>query len=301
MLEAGQEVLALCRNPDRVNWPAVESGTLRTESVDIGDRELLTSILNDFGATKAYYLIHSMGGGVEDRHEFVQTDDRLARAFAQSVSASRVDHVVYLGGHVPNGEVRSAHLESRSHVAEIFRASIEAVTELRAGVVIDLDSAAFRMLSAIIEKQSTLLIPPQFRNFSHPIALDDAVQTLLASLELAPDWRNATYDIGCAEPCRYADLIKWYGEARGVDSAHIPIPWAPRALIVPYVAGLTGEDFGLVWALSGSWGVDLPLHDERLYERLPNLPRTPAQQAVVQAVEGRRTQIQPSRATKAAS
>lgn len=303
LLASGCHVWALCRDPERIAWPDEGAGVLETVALDIMDRQATRDAVVASGATTAYYLIHSMGGGIADRDAFIARDDKLARSFSAAVRESAVDQVIYLGGHIPDGEVDSDHLESRAKVGEILRRGKASVTTLRAGVVIDLESAAFRMLAAIIDKQSTLLIPPQFQALAHPIAMSDAVETLIAVRELSGADADATYDIGCREPCRYEDLIRWYAEACGTDPTMIHVPWAPREMIVPYVAGLTGEDFGLVWALSGSWGVDLPLHNERLYDLLPDLPRTPTKQAIQAVVEesGRRTQIHPSSRARAVS
>jgi uncharacterized protein YbjT (DUF2867 family) len=298
LLERGHHVLAMCRNPGAVDWPKSDRGVLATEAIDVADRQRLTHCLSEFAPDSAYYLIHSMGGGIDDRDAFVERDRMLAESFGDAASDASVGHIVYLGGHLPDSGDLSDHLASRASVARILRDRDLAVTELRAGVVIDPESAAFRMLSAIIERQSVLLIPPQFRTMSHPIAIADAVACLVAALDLKANQRDDTFDIGCEEACRYSDLIDWYAEARGVSPTYLSIPWAPREVIVPYVSALTGEDFGLVWALSGSWGEDLPLHRPHLYEIFPELPRTPARDAVVQVAagsSGRRTQIPPSR------
>jgi len=302
LLQHGAHVLALCRNPGAVDWPTASAGELTVLAVDVANTERLTDELQTFGADSAYYLIHSMGGGIEERDAFVELDRRLARSFATAAAQAAIGQVIYLGGHTPAGDFISDHLESRADVARSFRRSGLMVTELRAGVVIDLQSAAFRMLSTIIERQSVLLIPPQFKNLGHPIAVDDAVACLLAALDLPESCRNRTYDIGCKDACRYVDLIGWYAKLLGQAPRMVDIPWAPREMIVPYVAAITGEDFGLVWALSGSWGVDLPIRESGLYDRFPNLPRTSAEEAVRQALDsGRRTQIQPSRSAREAS
>lgn len=304
LLQEGCHVHAFCRRPDNVTWPDEGPGVLETVALDIANESATAAAITDSGAQAAYYLIHSMGGGISDRDDFVRRDWELATSFARAISQSAVERVIYLGGHQPDGEAQSEHLRSRGEVGEILRRSRATVTELRAGVVIDLESAAFRMLAKIIDKQSTLLIPPQFCALTHPVSIADAIAALITARVLPRERADWSYDIGCREPCRYDDLIRWYAEAHGEDPSMVHVPWAPRSLIVPYVASVTGEDFGLVWALSGSWGVDLPLHDESLYDIFPELPRTPARKAVHQAVEsmsGRRTHIQPSSRARAAS
>ena len=69
-----------------------------------------------------------------------------AERFAQAAAAAGVRRIVYLGGLVPAGGPRSAHLASRLEVERILLAATPASVALRASIVIGARSRSFRFL-----------------------------------------------------------------------------------------------------------------------------------------------------------
>ena len=88
LVEAGHDVTALVRDPDRYDSPegvGVHVGDL----LDPGSFEAALE-----GVDAAYYLVHSMAAG----EDFEDKDRLAARTFVDAAEGAGVDRVVYLGG-----------------------------------------------------------------------------------------------------------------------------------------------------------------------------------------------------------
>jgi uncharacterized protein YbjT (DUF2867 family) len=108
LLDAGHEVRAMARNPDRLG---ARSWASQVEVVqgDLLAPETLSAALAD--CESAYYLVHSMGSG----DGFEERDRQAARNFVEA--GRHLVHVVYLGGLLPEGAA-SHHLRSRAETGE---------------------------------------------------------------------------------------------------------------------------------------------------------------------------------------
>jgi len=71
------------------------------------------------GVQTAYYLIHSLQGGVG----FHQRDLDAARAFGHAAAAAGVQRLIYLGGLGDPATALSPHLRSRQQTGDALRAA----------------------------------------------------------------------------------------------------------------------------------------------------------------------------------
>jgi uncharacterized protein YbjT (DUF2867 family) len=281
LLERGHRVRAVSRRGLGASSP--RHACFEEVRADLGDAAGLERALK--GATSAYYLVHSMEGGVEARGEFVAREQAMARAFGEAAGRAGVRHIVYLGGlqSVDEQDV-SDHLRSRREVERGLGSGGVPVTTLRAGFIIGPGSAAFEMLRALTDKMSLMMIPPQLKHYTQPSCIEDVVEALVRCIEEPEAVSGATLDVGSAERLSYFDIVKLYCAASGRTTKFLEVPWAPRSLSAVWVAAVSGLSYTLAHALSEGMEVDLPLTTEALYERLPGLTRTPPQVAMRRAV-----------------
>jgi uncharacterized protein YbjT (DUF2867 family) len=239
LLAAGHQVRVLVRNPQRIvgrSWADV----VEVAVGDLLEPDILTAACA--GVDAAYYLVHSMYAGAD----FAERDRTAARNF---VSAARqLQHVIYLGGLLPAGEVTSDHLSSRAEVGEILRAGVPA-TEFRAGPIIGSGSASFEMVRYLTERLPAMIAPRWILNEVQPIAVRDIMAYLLAALEREP---AGVVDVGTT-PLTFRQMMLEYGAARGLGRVIVPVPvlapklaalWVglvtpiPNTLAVPLVQGI---------------------------------------------------------------
>lgn len=239
LLDRGHAVRVLARDPRRIaDLPFGDAVEVRRG--DVLDPGTLTHVLE--GIEAAYYLIHSMGS----EGSFAERDRTGARNFA--AAAQGVEHVVYLGGLLPDG-ARSEHLRSRAEVGAILRLS-RPTTELRAGPVIGSGSASFEMVRYLTERLPAMIAPRWIRNAVQPIAIDDVLAYLVAALETGP---AGVVEIGGADRLSFRRMMQVYAEVRGLERWIVPVPvlaprlaarWVglvtpvPNRLAVPLVEGI---------------------------------------------------------------
>lgn len=219
LLAAGHSVRVIVRNPAAL---ADKSWAANVDVVvgDILDRDAVRRALD--GIELAYYLVHSMmSDGFED------LDRRAAGIFATSAS-STLQRIIYLGGLLPDGEQRSAHLRSRAEVGAILRRTAR-VLEFRAGPIVGAGSASFEMVRHLTERLPAMVAPRWIDNLVQPIAADDVVRYLV--LGAARDVTGVV-EIG-GDRLTFGDMMRTYAKIRGLRRLIIPVP-----ILAPRVAGL---------------------------------------------------------------
>lgn len=187
---------------------------------DILDRDAVRRAFE--GVDLAYYLIHSMmSEGFEDL-------DRRAAAIFSTSAPSTVQRIIYLGGLLPNGERRSAHLRSRAEVGKILRRTAR-VLEFRAGPIVGAGSASFEMLRYLTERLPAMVAPRWINNLVQPVAVDDVVRYLV--LGAARDVTGVV-EIG-GDRLTFGDMMRTFAKIRGLRRLIIPVP-----ILAPRIAGL---------------------------------------------------------------
>jgi uncharacterized protein YbjT (DUF2867 family) len=201
---------------------------------DVLDQTGLTGALK--GVDTAYYLIHSMGS----KGDFQEEDRLAAHNFAEAARACSVRRIIYLGGLGDSSLELSPHLTSRHEVGEILRTSGAQILELRASIVIGSGSLSFELVRALTERLPVMTTPKWVSVPAQPIAIEDLLSYLVASMELEVDG-NQIYEIGGRDIVSYGELMKEYALQRGLKRLLIPVP-----VLTP---GLSSRWLGLVTPL----------------------------------------------------
>jgi uncharacterized protein YbjT (DUF2867 family) len=179
------------------------------------------------GVESAYYMVHSMGSGTD----FEEQDRTAARNFGIAARRAGVRCIIYLGG-LGHGRDLSPHLRSRQEVGEVLRESGVPVLELRASIVIGSGSLSFEMIRALVERLPVMITPRWVEVEAQPIAVDDLLDYLVASLEV-PLTESRVFEIGGADRVTYGDLMREYARQRGLRRAMIRVP-----VLTPWLSSL---------------------------------------------------------------
>jgi uncharacterized protein YbjT (DUF2867 family) len=243
LLQAGLNVRALARNPDRASLP----GGVEVARGDVVKGEGLEQALA--GVEVAYYLVHSMEAG--NAGSFAETDRKGADNFGRAAAAAGVQRIVYLGGLAGESE----HLQSREEVADILRGHVPDTVHVRAAMIIGEGSASYMMLSALVKRLPAMVTPKWIDTRTQPVAIADVARTLaaLATYEDPP----AEVELGGADVLTYRDMMQRFAKVKGLRKrAIVTVPvLTPRlssywvglvtpvdaALAKPLVQGLSAE------------------------------------------------------------
>lgn len=171
------------------------------------------------GIETIYYLVHALAGG----RDFVREELDGARHVARAARQAGVTRVVYLGGLAPTDEPLSDHLASRQSVGEILREEGPPCCEFRASIIIGSGSLSFEMIRALVQKLPVMITPSWTRRLAQPIAIEDVIDYLLAA-RTRPLPRSLVVEIGGPDQVTYADLMRIYAEARGLNRPMMPVP-----------------------------------------------------------------------------
>lgn len=250
LLDAGHEVRALARNPDRADVPE----GVELVKGDVVSGEGLAAALD--GVDVAYYLVHSMGRG--SGRDFAEQDRRAARTFGEAARDAGVSRVIYLGG--LEGD-ESEHLRSRHEVAELLRERVAELVYVRAAMVLGAGSESFMIMSKLVERLPLMVTPRWVDTRTQPVAIRDVVATLtaLADREDAP----AEVQLGGADVLSYREMMGRYADLTGRRRRlMISVPLLTPGLSSLWVALVTPADRGvvlpLVHGLSAEMVVDSP-------------------------------------------
>ena len=243
LLAQGLAVRVMARDAERVR---ARSWAQRVEIVegDLLDRESLNRALD--GISVAYYLVHSMCS-VDD---FAAQDRLAAQNFV--AAATGLDHVIYLGGILPEADTTrgtSEHLSSRAEVGAILHGGLP-VTEFRAGPIIGGGSASFEMVRYLTERLPAMIAPKWILNEVQPISIRDALAYLVAAVGRSDSL--GIVDIG-SDRLTFKAMMECYADVRGLPRIILPVPilapklaalWVglvtpiPNCLAVPLVQGV---------------------------------------------------------------
>jgi uncharacterized protein YbjT (DUF2867 family) len=237
LLRAGHHVRCLTRSASRLSdlpW----AGRAEIVEGDLLERPDLATMFD--GIDVAYYLVHSLGA-----KDFEDRDRRAAAAFAAGAARSGVGRIVYLGGPTGGGEqATSAHLRSRSEVAEILASGGVPTVTLRAAIILGSGSASFEMLRYLTERLPVMVTPRWVRNRVQPIAIRDVLYYLIEWASV-PAEVNRSFDIGGRDILTFADMMRRYASIAGLPQRTI----IPVRVLSPR---LSAQWVGLVTPVPGS-------------------------------------------------
>jgi uncharacterized protein YbjT (DUF2867 family)/uncharacterized protein YndB with AHSA1/START domain len=221
--EAGRPVRCLARNPERVRATRLTTEVVQGDCLDQDSLDLSLA-----GVDSAYYLVHSMSAGAD----FAEVDRRAATNFGRAAARAGVRRIIYLGGLADQAGWLSSHLQSRAETGTILRESGIPVIEFRASIVIGTGSLSFQMIEALVERLPVMVCPRWVATLTQPLAVDDVVAYLAAALEL-PETGSEVFEIGGPDVASYGDIMREYGQLRGLRRWLVPVP-----LLTPHLSGL---------------------------------------------------------------
>jgi uncharacterized protein YbjT (DUF2867 family) len=213
------------------------------------------------GVEVAYFLIHSMEAAVDG--SFARRDREAAENFARAARGAGTRRIVYLGGLVPKGGPRSAHLASRLEVEETLLAATPDSVALRASIVIGAGSRPFRFLVRLVERLRVLPVPAWRRRRTTPIDERDMIE-LLARAASDQEISGQSLDVGGPEVITYGELIERIRDHLLLGRPTISFKRLTVTPITSRIAAvIAGEEHELIGPLMESLGEDLVAADDR--------------------------------------
>lgn len=247
--EAGHHVVAGTRQPGRYE------GTGESVALDVADRASVEAALE--GCDAAYYLVHSMEGP-----DFEERDRAAATAFAAAAGHAG-PRVVYLGG-LGGDDNPSPHLRSRHEVGRILREGADAV-ELRAAMVIGWGGASFEIMRQLVERLPVMVCPRWVTTRCQPIALDDVVRYLVASLDIP----TGCYDVGGPDVLTYEQMLHRFAALTGRRRLILKVPVLTPTLSAHWIGLVTDQPASIGRPLAEGLAAEVVAADERIRSLVP--------------------------------
>ncbi|MFP7365297.1 SDR family oxidoreductase [Corynebacterium callunae] len=220
LLAAGFSVRATSRNKQslkRFDWHE----DVELVEADLSKETEVAQLCADVDVL--YYLVHSMGSKDED---FEEVEAHTARNIADVAATAGVQQIVYLSGLNPRNmqpEELSKHMRSRENVAQILLKSPVPTLILRAATLIGSGSASFEIIRHLTERLPVMVAPSWISNYIEPLAIRDALHYLVHAADLDSPINQAC-DVGCGKRYKFSELLKIYGEIRGLRRFVFSLP-----------------------------------------------------------------------------
>ena len=209
-------VRCIARNPE---YLMNKNGFL---DLDIRRCDLLEKeTVNDHfeGVDVAYYLVHSLNSG----KDFREKELTCANNFLEACVANKVKKIVYLGGLASGEDVLSQHLDSRMRVGNVLRSSEIPCLEFQASIIIGSGGLSFEIIQSLVKRLPAMITPKWVSSLSQPIGVDDVIEYLAQSKNLAIE-ADRIIQIGGPDQISYKELMKEFGRQAGYKRAMISVP-----------------------------------------------------------------------------
>jgi len=194
LAEAGHDVIALTRNPDRY------AGAGTPVYGDVRDPGTLSTAMA--GCEAAYYLVHSLSDA-----DFERKDAEAAATFGQTAALAGLRRIIYLGGLGDDNDTLSAHLRSRRKVEKLLGTAGVSVTVIRAGIIVGHGGISWELTRQLVEHLPLMVTPIWVATRTQPIALDDVVRYLVGVLVI-PEAAGRVFEIGGPEVLQYSTMLR---------------------------------------------------------------------------------------------
>ena len=273
LVEAGHDVVALVRDPDRYDAPP----DVEVRTGDLLEPGSFDDALE--GVDAAYYLVHSMHAG----RDYAERDRRAAHNFSMAADDHGVDRVVYLGGLGEERDRLSEHLRSRREVEYVLSNRGFDLTTLRAAVIMGEGSASFEVVRQLGKRLPLMVTPRWVRTECQPIAIDDVVAYLVGVIE-EESTRNDTFEIGGPEVLTYERLIERTARAAGQREPFVvPVPVLTPKLSAYWLGLVTDVPTSVAHPLILGLKNAVVVSDHRIEDLVP-VELTPFDEAVERAL-----------------
>lgn len=255
LLEAGVEVRAMTRRPDRYDG----AGTpVRADALDAAS---VRAALD--GCVAAYYLVHSLAST-----DYEEKDAAAARTFGRAAADAGVRQLVYLGGLGADEDDLSTHLRSRRRVEALLGAAGVPVTTLRAGIIVGHGGISWEITRQLVEHLPAMITPRWVRTRTQPIAAADVVRYLVGVLDHA-ETTGRVFEIGGPDVLSYADMLRRVAAIEGRPILILPVPLLSPSLSSLWLALVTDVDVRTGRALVNSMINEAVAHDDGIRALLP--------------------------------
>lgn len=272
----GVAVRAASRSPDRARAQQPE---LDWVAANVDDPASLDAAFE--GADAVVYLVHQMRADVDDLEA---AEAHSAQNVVEAADRAGVRRLVYLGGPAPTGE-GSHHLAARLRTGEILRSGATSCIELRAGMVIGAGSESWLIVRDLALRLPLMVLPRWLAHHSQPLGLDDALTALEASLTL-DEAGSAAYDLPGPETLNGKDILLRIAAHAGIRPVMIPVPVLTPSLSSHWIRLVTRADYTVARQLVNGLTCDLVATGVSFWDRCPDLPRTPLDDAIRAALHG---------------
>lgn len=267
----------LVRDPTRISAAARQECTIIKG--DTFDPLALEEALA--GVDTAFYLIHSMGSG----GDYAARDRTSAQNFRRACENAGVKKIVYLGG-LGERATASEHLLSRIETGEILSATEGGTTRtlwLRAGVIIGAGSASFRIIRDLTRKLPLMITPKWVSTKTQPIAVDDVLSYLEASIDLELK-ENIQVDIG-TDATDFCGLMRQAAASMRLKRRLIPLPFFSPRLSSYWLVFITQVPYSIASALVDGLKSETIATNDNAAEYFPEIHPMSMQQAFDKALQ----------------
>jgi len=266
-----------------VRDPAHLSAAARQECSIIQGDTFDTDVLDNAvaGIDTAFYLIHSMAAGAD----YASRDRVSAENFRRACENAGVKKIVYLGG-LGERETASEHLLSRIETGEILSKTEGYETHtlwLRAGVIIGSGSASFRIIRDLTRKLPVMITPKWVTTRTQPIAVDDVISYLEASIDLDLQ-ENIQVDIG-TDATDFCGLMRQAAASMGVKCRLIPLPFFSPRLSSYWLVFITQVPFSIASALVDGLKSETVATNDNAAKYFPEIQPMTMEQAFARALQ----------------
>lgn len=228
--------------------------------LDVDDASTFPSALA--GVRAVVYLVHQMGGGAD----YPTREANAACRLRDAAAAAGVEHIVYLGGVEPAGQI-SSHLESRLATGRLLREGHVPTLELRAGMIVGQGSASWHIVRDLAARLPAMVLPRWLNNRSSPVAIEDVVAALVWALTQTPQ-QSAWYEASGPEVLTHRELITRIAHVMGKRPAMIDVPIVTPTLSSYWIALVTRIHLDLARELVQGLQSDLTPSGTPVWDRL---------------------------------
>lgn len=250
LAQSEHSVVALSRSsipdlPKNAEWRHCELFSSRSTGEALRDADIV------------FYLVHSMLPSSRlFQGDFRDTDLLIADNIAKACENAQVQHIIYLGGIVPEGHI-SEHLESRQEVEGVLQATGIPTTVFRAGMVVGSGGSSFEILKTLVLRLPAMVLPHWTESKTQAIHIEDVVRVFMDSIN-NPKYRNRVLDLVNGEKLIYKDLLTQTAKGFGLKRFFLPVPIRSTGFSKLWVTIFGNSNYSLVSPLIDSLLCDLP-------------------------------------------
>jgi uncharacterized protein YbjT (DUF2867 family) len=213
----------------------------------------------------AIYLVHSMGPTAHlDQGSFADYDLILADNFGRAICGTGVQHVLYLGGLIPNAEKISRHLSSRLEVEETFKQYGLPLTVFRAGLILGEAGSSFQILLKLVNRLPFMICPHWTQTLTSPVDLETVLLSM-SDAALKPEHAGKIFDLAGCQPLTYVQMMSETARKLGKKRRFLPVPFFTPTLSRLWVSVIANSPKNLVYPLVESLEHPMVARETRLY------------------------------------